>query len=365
MNILFLSNRSRRPWSGPYYSIPAQIRAQSKIDQVLWVNENNESCEEWEQSGLPFVNLNNLSADSLKVLPRPFNHPDIVIVEEVYTSGISHIIREVQKAKIPYIIIPRSHLTSQGQKRKPLKKWLANLIYYKRLVYNAAAIQYLTVQEKQDSGEKWNKNCFVLPNGINMPSSFEKSFSQNSIKGVYVGRIEKYQKGLDLLFEACYLIRKELALAKFTLQFYGYDQSNSRAILSSMVQRYGLGEIISFTNPVFGEEKAKVLQQADVFIMTSRFEGHPMGLIEALAYGLPCVVTTGTNMRPEIEEYNAGWTADNTVGSIVCALKKMLQEREHFAQKSNQARKLAERYNWDKIAQQSHEIYKEILGRKL
>jgi glycosyltransferase involved in cell wall biosynthesis len=88
-----------------------------------------------------------------------------------------------------------------------------------------------------------------------------------------------------------------------------------------------------------------------------------MGLIEALAYGLPCMATTGTNMRPEIEQYNAGWTADNTVESIAAALEKMLKERDKLMQKSKNARALAEQYNWDKIAQQSHQIYEEIIAR--
>ena len=131
---------------------------------------------------------------------------------------------------------------------------------------------------------------------------------------------------------------------------------------SCFVKELGLSSCVRIHKELYKEDKTQALRQADVFVMTSRFEGHPMGLIEALAYGLPCLATTGTNMRGEIEKYDAGWTADNTVESIAAAFGKMLDERENLAQKSANARQLAARYDWAEIAQQSHKIYEEIIG---
>ena len=364
MNILFVSNLNGNLWQGPNNSIPAQIRAQAKIDNVLWFNTNKKTPFRWKEQGLPIVTSKEIPSNRLADLPRPFNHPDIVVVEEVYPHRFSRMIKDVQKAQIPYIIIPRSQLTRQGQQNKPLKKWLGNLIYYKQLVGKAAAIQYLTEQEKQDSSDNWNKNSFILPNGITLPKIYKKNFDHKYLNAVFVGRIEKYQKGLDLLIEACNNIQNDLRKANFHLSLYGPEQSGSLNIMNSLIKQYHLEDIIKFQPAVFGQEKIKILQQADAFIMTSRFEGHPMGLIEALAYGLPCVATTGTNMRSEIDKFNAGWTADNTAESIASALKKMIEERSQFAQKSANARTLATQYNWDKIAQDSHKIYEEILGKK-
>ena len=64
-----------------------------------------------------------------------------------------------------------------------------------------------------------------------------------------------------------------------------------------------------------------------IFVLTSRFEGHPMGLIEALSYGLPSLVTTGTNMAKEIESNNAGWIAETEIESIVIAIKRLIREK--------------------------------------
>ena len=364
MNVLFVSHLDGNLWKGPNNSIPAQIAAQAKQDHVLWFNTHKETPARWKEQGLPILTPIDIPSGSLGDLPAPFNHPDIVVIEEIYPHRFSRIIRDVQKNHIPYIIIPRSQLTHQGQQKKPLKKWLGNLIYYKRLVSKAAAVQYLTNQEKQDSGEKWNKNSFVLPNGIFMQNMYAKTFSSDKIQAVYIGRLEKYQKGLDLLVQAIARLQDKLRETHFTLALYGPDYGATQTYLLDLIHQHALKQIISLRPAVFKEEKDQALRKADVFVMTSRFEGHPMGLIEALAYGLPCIATTGTNMREEIEKFDAGWTADNTVDSIAAALTKMLEERDQFAKKEQNARALAAQYDWDEIARRSHQIYKGILEKK-
>lgn len=361
MNILFISHLDGNLWKGPNNSIPAQISAQTKLDHVLWFNTHKNPLSHWKEQSLPLLTKCDIPSGRLKDLPAPFNQPDLVIVEEIYPHRFSRIIADVQKAHIPYVIIPRSQLTKQGQQRKPIKKWLGNLVYYNQLVCKASAVQYLTKQEQADSGPKWNKNSFVLPNGINLPDLSSKNFSSDKIKAVYIGRLEKYQKGLDLLLQACNQVKDNLLTSHFTLTLYGPDYDQTQSYLEKLIKQYSLEQIIFLRPPVFKDDKTAILQEADVFIMTSRFEGHPMGLIEALAYGLPCVVTTGTNMRSEIEKCGAGWTADNTVQSIASAITKMITDKNQFLYKSANARSLAAKYAWGELAKQSHKIYEDII----
>ena len=80
---------------------------------------------------------------------------------------------------------------------------------------------------------------------------------------------------------------------------------------------------IGYSDPI----AQKIYAGCDIFLMPSRFEGHPTGLLEALAYGLPCIATTGSNMREEIELADAGWTADNDAESIRSALLSMISDK--------------------------------------
>lgn len=372
LNILYLSVLAPYFTQGPTYSIPAQIKAQARYDNVLWLNLVNSNAPSMRElfkevtwKNLPYYK--DLSQDNISILtqlPAPFNRPDLIIVEQFYPFG-KHIgwLYQIVRSRIPFIIIPRGELTKGAQNQKKWKKKLANFLFFSSICHHAVAIQYLTDRERISSGTEWNKTGLVVPNGISLETPISRHYQSGApIKFLYIGRLNIVHKGLDLLLNGLAQI-KELLADSCTIDIYGPDLENNREKLLCMIQERGLSEWVHVHKELYKSDKIYALQQADAFIMTSRFEGHPMGLIEALAYGLPCVVTTGTNMREEIEKYNAGWTADNTAESIASALKQMLSEREQFAQKSANARHLATQYDWDKLAQQSHKIYEELLRK--
>jgi glycosyltransferase involved in cell wall biosynthesis len=350
MNILYLSHLSGASYAGPTYSVPKQIEAQSKLDNVFWYNATRCGKEEWKE--IPYYHdLSEFPEESINSLPEPFNHPDIIVVELFYNMTKSRLRGELVSGNIPYIIIPRGELTKQAQERKGLKKWIANILICNKYAKKAAAIQFLTEQEYQDSGDSWNKNHIIVPNGIDLPARTKEHFNKNGIKCVSIGRIEPYQKGLDLLIEACSQIKEELSNVNCTITICGPDKEQKLQTLKELVNKEELNEIIEFRDGVYGREKERLLLESDVFLLTSRFEGHPMALVEALSYGLPCVATTGSNMRKEIDSYRAGWTADCTSEKIASALKEMISEKNEFLSYSNNAKQLSKEYSWQLIAE--------------
>lgn len=361
MNILYISNLTGNLWAGPNNSVPAQVEAQSKIDNVFWYNLNRVKRSEWMDRGIPVYNMEDYPSGRLKDLPAPFDKPDIVIIEEVYCHPFSRIIYDIQKSNVPYIVIPRSTLTKKAQKHHQWKKIIGNFLYFNQMLRRAAGIQYLTQKEFDESGVKWNKNTFIIPNGIYLPHKKKMYFNSGSIKATYIGRYEIYQKGLDLLLEGVYLAKKKLRESNFKLSMYGVDQEGSIQKMEDLILQYGISDIVSIYGSVVGEDKEKVLLDSDVFIMTSRFEGFSMGLIEALAYGIPCAVTEGTNMGNIIRNCNAGWELSSIGKSLVYIADGLKRDYTVLRTKSQMAIQLAERYSWEKVAQQSHCIYNDIV----
>lgn len=364
MNILYISNLSENIAAGLSWSIPASVQAQSKIDNVLWLNLTNAVMDHWKEIEA-FHNLNEFGADfQLISLPKPFDAPDLVVFEGFYFSKYVHIASTLRKQNIPYVIVPRSSLTRQGQRNtiyNRLKKFLANTLMFNKYAKNALAIQYLTKAEQSDSGDKWNKNSFIVPNGFVTPKIKKETFSKNGIKIVYIGRLTNYQKGLDELLKACLKEKGYLEKNKITINLYGPTRHNSKDI-SDFIDKNDMKTIVSLHNEVIGKEKEQILLESDLFILPSRFEGHPMGLIEALSYGLPCLVSPGSNMMDEVLTEDAGWGCLTDANDIALKLRQVFDEKNGLYQKSINARNLSKRYNWDKIALDFHNKIKLLLS---
>lgn len=365
MNILFCSSIYANKDTGLYWSIPNQVKAQGKYDNVFWYNLWMGETEEWKTTNY-YHSLQDYPSGRLKDLPAPFNTPDFVVFETVYIFAFKAIVFDVWRKKIPYIVIPRSSLTAPAQKIKPVKKWIGNLLFFWKFTRKALAIQYLTENEYKESGDEWNKNHLIISNGIAVKENVKvwKKNEQGVLRGVFIGRISIYHKGLDLLIEACMKIQTKLREHSCVIHVYGPDRENAKKVLRQKITDSNINDILFIEEmPIFGQEKEHVLLSSDFFVLTSRLEGHPMGLIEALSYGLPCLVTKGTNMASEIEEYGAGWSSETSIEGIVAALEKMLFERNSFPSKSEQAVKLAKQYNWDFLGELASNKYKELLSR--
>ena len=102
---------------------------------------------------------------------------------------------------------------------------------------------------------------------------------------LYVGRLEEV-KDLDTLLKA--VARLDQSMRRRTRVFL-VGNGSERATLESLCQSLSLATTVTF----LGERSdvQELLNVADAFVMTSRTEGLPMALIEAMAAGLPCVAT--------------------------------------------------------------------------
>lgn len=363
MNLLYFSHLGSNIFAGPNYSVPAGIKAQQEFDCCMWVNLARAFMPHWGQV-LAYHNVDEYERGnfSMMSLPAPFNHPDLVVFEGFYSMNEVRISWELRHRHIPYIIVPRGSLTRQAMNNHSwLKKRVAHFLFFDGYCRHATAIQYLTEQEKKDSFKGWNRCSFVLPNGFDEPNNKKHTFSTDGIKMVFIGRPDKYHKGLDVLWQAISEIQSELRDSKVTLDFYGPKNVGDWPELNSHVEELGLHDIIFMHDQIGGREKEEALLDADLFVLTSRFEGHPMGLVEALAYGLPVLVTPGSNMAKEVHETNAGWVTQCDSASIKESILMVIKEKMFLKSKGENALLLSEKYRWRNIAKDFHEIIPRLL----
>ena len=363
MNILFVSHLSTNIAAGPNWSVPARVAAQCNYDNVLWINTTNVIMEHWTNVAC-FHNIQEYSELHLCNLPSPFSNPDVVVFEGFNFMEQVKFARELRKEMVPYIITPRGAMTYEAQHNHAwFKKLVARVLFQNSYIKHAVAIQYLTEGERKSSIRMFKTRNYVLPNGFNEPKAKKTAFSENSINATFIGRLDIHHKGIDLLLNAIQSILPELQKANFKLSIYGprrYDYFTIGRTIDDMK----IGSVVELKDEVSGEQKEEVLLNTDVFVMTSRLEGLPMGLLEAMAYGIPCFVTQGTNMREEIDRADAGWSCDTTEESIRAGLLKIVKKANFLPQKSANALELSKKYQWDKIAARFHDKVEILLKEK-
>jgi len=366
MNILYLSKHtSHNKDTGPFWSIPCQVAAQSRYDNVLWFNMRHGVPNEWKNKVKNFVSLDGCPGKRLDALPKPFNAPDLVVFESVYSFPLTSIVFDVWKKRIPYIIIPRVELTQGAQRRKAWKKIPMNFLFFYWFTRKAIAIQYLTENEYLSSGDIWNKTHIIIPNGVNPPRTVKTRFNKDCLNGVFIGRLSTFHKGLDLLIDACDHLQSEFRENHCSITFYGPDRENCKKDLVAEVEKKQIGDFLKFADgSVFGQEKEKILLNSDFFVLSSRMEGHPTGVLDALSHGVPCLVTEGSNMGKEIIQYDAGWSSETTVNGIISSFRRLFAERNNLYVKGRNAIELSKLYDWDALARKSSQIYRNLLKKE-
>lgn len=362
MNILYISALEGGKYSGPLYSVPQQILAQAEIDNVYWVNMTRISTASRFDSEL--YHYLNLKDFKIVNLPKPFNKPDLIIFEEFYKIQCCLIARQAVRNNIPYIIIPRCQMTEKYLENKKLKKKIASFLLFKHFANKAISIQFLSNQEREDSKGYYKGNCFIAPNGINESTHKKIKTSRDFIVGVFIGRYSIWQKGLDILIEAISKKKEELRDSYVSIHLYGPDErTGSKFEIENLVSRYGVSEIVHVNGPVFDEQKNDILINSDFFIHTSRFEGMPMSVLEALSYGIPCLVSQGSNLREVVDDYDAGWGVDNSIDGIINGIERIIHDLNNLSEKGSNAKHLANKYSWKNIAYDCHEYFVELLSK--
>ena len=176
MKILFVSKLEGELFKGPSNSVPAQVKAQSKFDEVFWLNMTDVWLDVWTADSFKFAYGAKYSKAGLAEVEKIFARPDLIVFEGFYEYPFCKLADDAVKENVPYILVPRSQLTVKAQKQKALKKFLGNMVYFNKFVRNAAAIQYLTEQERAES-EKWAFKNFVIPNGMTSREYFKRKFN--------------------------------------------------------------------------------------------------------------------------------------------------------------------------------------------
>lgn len=312
-----------------------------------------------EQEGInaELVDLNNFSLlNSLKTIDLN----EIVIFHSIFSIKSWILIFYCLFKNIPYIIFPHSGLTVSSFKKSRLKKKLVMNLFLKKLIYKSAAVHFLNQNEK-DNSYKYYSNSFIVPNGIDVDPNLQEETREKYI--AYLGRYDINHKGIDILLEAIVLINNELRNHGYKIILHGYDPTGiSLKFINDFVNKNNLEDLVSVRESITNnQDKTNFLGKASAYILTSRYEGLPISVLEALSFNTPCLVSKETNMAELIEDNGFGLSCEANSESVKGMLLKFFIESEKGGFKKSKTF-LIENFSWDIISRRLIYEYKKAIS---
>lgn len=257
----------------------------------------------------------------LRAIPDMFSY-DIVHMHGLYEYKNWFISSFFKRMKIPYVYTIHGNLMKEGLKKSKYKKKIAIIMFIKRMLNDSRCVHALSSSEANDIKLITSQRIVCIPNGVDCYVPYEKNITKDAkIKFLFIGRIDTNPKGINILVDAIKTLPDDI-LNKCEFVFAGPFETAQDEMFFKTLKN----DSIKYIGPVYGEKKTAEIKQADYFILTSRHEGMPMAVLEALSYGVPCVVTKETNMNDIIVQAKAGIVCDCSVESVKLAILEAIEK---------------------------------------
>lgn len=238
---------------------------------------------------------------------------------------------------VPYFVFPHGMLDPWFKHRYPLKhakKWLYWACAEQRVLRSAAAVLYTTGEEARLAVRTfwpYRARHEVLGYGIDLDAAARSAQADDFLAAfpvlrgrrllLFLGRLHP-KKGCDLLVEA--FARVAQHDPRLHLVLAGPDPVGLRAVLERLALRLGVADRVTCTGMLAGTLKWGALRAAEVFVLPSHQENFGIAVAEALAMGLPVLISSQVNIWPEVVRSGAGLAEPDTLWGSLTLLERWL-----------------------------------------
>jgi glycosyltransferase involved in cell wall biosynthesis len=314
------------------------------------------------------------------VLQAEVPKADVVHIHSLFLWPTASAVRVCIAHGTPYIIRPAGALDwvclSKEYERygriDRFKKRLYLRLSGDRELLHASAIHFTSEMEKAGSRVPHNSPPgIVVPLGVEPKQVTAGRFTPLSerypqLAGrklvLFLSRLDP-KKGLDVLLSSIAELLERRDDIGFVIGGGGpkaYEEQIRTSIRHSRFRNQAV-----LIGGIYGDEKWNVLNQADLFVLPSYQENFGLAVVEAMAAGVPVVISSAVNIYREILEANAGVVSAIDRNSITRTIDGVLNDDSGRRQMGDNGRKLVEeRYTWKEVVRQLLDAYRDIAGQK-
>ncbi len=323
---------------------------------------------QWE---FPLAEVDSLWELRWKAIAERFSISPVNSLLQFYSVDLrfAPLLRDLRQTGIPYV------LNSQGQLNfHSVVHWFKKFVYLNlvnRGPRKAAGVQSLTVVADRRLNRLmpgYRGLRLVQGNLVQHPNPAELRPGSRSDYGiptdafvlVFLGRLDVWVKGLDILVEAFSRLPSE----QFHLVMAGPDWEGGKTKLENLANQFMCRSRIHFIGPVYGAGKWSLLRMADLFVSPSRWEAFGIALVEAMAIGLPLVTSNRISLAPELRAADAAFMVPVSVEALGQAVAMLAADPQRRHELGARARAWAEEHcDPDRVGARFAEFYRSILKR--
>jgi len=286
---------------------------------------------------------------------------DVVIVNGIWQYHSYAAWLAMHKSDTPYVLFTHGMLDPWFKQQYPLKhlkKWIYWPWAEYRVLRDAKAVLFTCEEERRLARSSfWLYRCneIVVSYGTASPNgnpdlevqSFFSTFPhlQGKKLALFMGRIHP-KKGCDLMIEAFAKVLRPFP--DWHLVIAGPDQIGWKKILNERAAELGLSDRVTWAGMLNGPVKWGALRAAEIFLLPSHQENFGIAVAEALAVGVPALISDQVNIWREIDADGAGIVSKDTLEGTRGLLQSYVEMTAE--------RKLAMRHSAKQCFQERFEI---------
>lgn len=335
---------------------------------VLGVETRHFPVDRWSRHfPHPLIQRFLFCSELTRYLRRNVKYFDVVHIHFIYAFPSLSAALISKRQEVPYVLTLHGNLDPYMQRKNRLVKDIYLNLYGRRALNAAAALHLVSEGERQMLRTfKISAPNVVIGFGLNVEKFQRQSRGRfraqrpelaNKRIIMSLSRLS-YTKGLDLLVEAF----RDVAGAHpdVHLLIVGPDDGFERH-LRLMIRWYALADRVTLTGRVDEEEKISALHDADVFVLPSYSEAFGLAMIEAMACGLPVLLTDQAALARELEEQGAALVVRSDIQELASGLRLLVND-EKLRRRIGAVgiRLVADRFSWNTSTTQFVQLYENV-----
>lgn len=317
-------------------------------DSIL-ASETSESLAQARLCRLSFSgNVERRLAHPLEVF-RLLKASDIVIIHGYFLYWVPVLCLVFRFLRIPYVITPHGSLTARQQAISRTKKRIYEATSGWCVRRGLSSFVTGSAVEAEELSQKFPAQAIAVGGvGVVLPSKFKMNDALHSpVKLLSVSRIAE-KKRLDISIRSVAVLLERGWDVTLTIAGVGSNDLTRR--LQELGRELGVEDKVDFVGQVVGQEKQDLFCESDVFLLPSDDENFGIGFAEAMAYGLPSVVSkkvaSATDMPVEVGVLLDGPTPDSVADAVIEVISG-----QELATSQRVARSFAETaFSWPSVA---------------